>query len=157
VLQRDQSHSSWGYLVDRKSLELLVIRFWVEDTWEVGDAASLAPDRSRFRGFEAQVVEVCVLVAGPCGWEIHLPWDSVGGMDWLSWAAEEFAVRTDWPFVVAEGYVRGRDSVFLMAQKLVGGMGLLFWVAQEYEQRERNHYHQNQGQQHSLAQTQQEE
>jgi hypothetical protein len=134
-----------------------VIHFWVEDTPEAGDVASLVLGQSPSQDSGAQAVEVCVLVASPFGREIHLPWDSVGGMDWLSWAAEEFAVGTDWPFVVAEGYVRGRDSVFLMAQKLVGGMGLLFWVAQEYEQRERNHYHQNQGQQHSLAQTQQEE
>jgi hypothetical protein len=134
-----------------------VIHFWVEDTPEAGDVAFLVLGQSPWQDSGAQAVGVCVLVASPSGREIHLPWDSVGGMDWLSWAAEEFAVRTDWPFVVAEGYVRGRDSVFLMAQKLVGGMGLLFWVAQEYEQRERNHYHQNQGQQHSLAQTQQEE
>lgn len=71
--------------------------------------------------------------------------------------AAQFAVGTDWPFVAAEGCVHERDSLLATAHKPAGGTGLPSWVARGYAQRERNHYHQNQGQRHSLVQIQQEE
>jgi hypothetical protein len=70
-----------------------VIRFWVEDTLEADDVASLVPSQSPSQGFEAQVVEVCGLVVSPCGQENHLPWDSVEGTGLLSWVVEDFAAR----------------------------------------------------------------
>lgn len=149
MLQHGQSHSSWEYWGARKTpWDGLAIRLWVVDTQEAGGAASLAPNQSLSRGFEARVVEVCGLVAGPSGWESHLPWDSVGGMGWLSWVVEDSTARTDSPLVSAEDYgceqdwlfeevedcMHGTDSLLAKARRPGIGTGLPSLVAQEYAQ-----------------------